>query len=230
MNVAVFGTGVVGRTIAAQLSGLGHRVTMGTRNPEKTLAKKEPDRSGNPSMQEWLSQYNGIQLKDYAKSVTDAEVVFNCTLGSASVEALRLAGPSINGKILVDVANPLDFANGMTPTLSPGNTDSLGELLQRTFPEVRVVKTLNTMTAAIMVNPSLIDGDHNVFISGNDASAKGTVKELLRSFGWKEQTILDLGDITTARGTEQLLPIWLRLWGKLQTPYFTFNIVRKATS
>lgn len=180
-------------------------------------------------MREWLTQHDGIDLDDYAKSVIDAKLVFNCTLGSASVEALRLAGPAINGKILVDVANPLDFSNGMPPTLSPGNTDSLGELIQRTFPEVRVVKALNTMTAAIMANPLLIDGDHNVFISGNDASAKETVQGLLRSFGWREQNILDLGDITTARGTEQLLPIWLRLWGKFQTPFFNFNIVRKSS-
>ncbi len=229
MNIAVFGTGIVGQTIAARLSSLGHRVTIGTRDSKKTLAKKEPDRYGNPPMREWLTQHDGIDLDDYAKSVIDAELVFNCTLGSASVEALRLAGPAINGKILVDVANPLDFSNGMPPTLSPGNTDSLGELIQRTFPEVRVVKALNTMTAAIMANPLLIDGDHNVFISGNDASAKETVQGLLRSFGWREQNILDLGDITTARGTEQLLPIWLRLWGKFQTPFFNFNIVRKSS-
>ncbi len=226
MNIAVFGTGIVGKTIAAKLSQLGHRVSLGTRNPETTRAKKEGDRSGNPPLREWLKQHEGIQLADFAKSAADAEIIFNCTLGSASVEAMHLAGTALDGKILADVANPLDFSQGMPPSLSPGNTDSLGELIQRTFPDVRVVKTLNTMSAAIMVNPALIEGNHNVFISGNDASAKDTVRELLRSFGWEDQSIIDLGDITTARGTEQLLPIWLRLWNTFQTPFFNFSIIK----
>jgi 8-hydroxy-5-deazaflavin:NADPH oxidoreductase len=125
----------------------------------------------------------------------------------------------------MDVANPLDFSKGMPPVLNPCNTDSLAELLQRTFPDLRVVKTLNTMNCYLMVNPSLIPGDHHVFVSGNDAAAKATAISILKSFGWTDNNILDLGDIITARGTEQLLPIWLRLWGKLQTPMFNFKIV-----
>ncbi len=229
MNTAVFGTGVVGQAIAAKLSAVGHRVAMGTRDPEATLARTEPDRYGNPPVRGWLAQHNGIQLTGYEQSARDADVIFNCTMGSASIEALRLAGDTLTGKVLIDIANPLDFSNGMPPTLSPVNTDSLGEMIQRNFPELKVVKTLNTMTAAIMVNPSLISGDHNVFMSGNDASAKEVARGLLHSFGWADNNIIDLGDITTARGSEQLLPIWLRLWGKFQTPFFNFHVVRQSS-
>jgi len=139
---------------------------------------------------------------------------------------LRLAGEdNLNGKIIIDIANPLDFSQGMPPTLSVSNTDSLGEQIQRRFPEAKVVKTLNTMNAYLMVDPSqLAAADHTLFVSGDDAGAKAIVTELLQSFGWTD--IIDLGDISTARGTEMLLPIWVRLFGALQKPIFNFKIVR----
>ena len=130
----------------------------------------------------------------------------------------------MNGKVLVDISNPLDFSKGMPPSLSVVNTDSLGEQIQRRFPEARVVKTLHTINAYLMVDPAqLAGGDHTVFVSGDDPGAKGAVTDLLRSFGWTD--IIDLGDITTARGTEMLLPMWLRLFGALQKPVFNFKIV-----
>jgi 8-hydroxy-5-deazaflavin:NADPH oxidoreductase len=132
---------------------------------------------------------------------------------------------NLNGKILIDVSNPLDFSRGMPPTLWVSNTDSLGERIQRRFPEAKVVKTLHTMNAYVMVDPAqLVGADHTVFVSGDDAEAKAEVGELLRSFGWTD--IIDLGNITTARGTEMLMPIWLRLFGALQKPVFNFKIVR----
>jgi len=153
--------------------------------------------------------------------------VINATAGTGSLEALKLAGDgNLKGKIVIDIANPLDFSKGMPPTLSVCNSDSLGEQIQRAFPQVTVVKTLNTMTAALMVDPGqLAGGDHHVFVSGNDTGAKARVTELLKSwFGWRQ--VIDLGDITTARGTEMILPLWLRLWGALGTPMLNFKIVR----
>ena len=139
---------------------------------------------------------------------------------------LELAGEdNLNGKILIDISNPLDFSKGMPPTLSVSNTDSLGEQIQRRFPKVKVVKTLNTMNAFLMVDPSqLAEADHSVFVSGDDVGAKDKVIELLQSFGWSD--IIDLGDISTARGAEMILPMWLRLLGALQTPILNFKIVR----
>ncbi|MGA3110163.1 MAG: NADP oxidoreductase, partial [Candidatus Bathyarchaeia archaeon] len=152
-------------------------------------------------------------------------VIFNCTAGTASLAALTAAGASnLKGKVLIDVANPLDFSKGMPPTLSVCNNDSLGEQIQRTFPSVKVVKALNTMNCILMVEPTLVPGEHEVFVCGNDAQAKERVKEILKSFGWK--SIIDLGDITAARGTEMVLPLWLRLMGLFQSPKFNFKIMR----
>lgn len=226
MKVAVFGTGIVGQVIANRLVGLGHNVTIGTRDVNKTLVRTEKDVYGNPPFGEWKKQNKSVNLGTFTEAAATAEIIFNCTSGQGSVDALKQAGEeNLRGKIIIDIANPLDFSKGMPPILSPGNTDSLGELIQRTFPETRVVKTLNTMNCLLMVNPAAISVDHNVFVSGNDAAAKSVAKEILKSFGWQEKNMIDLGDITTARGTEQLLPIWVRLYGVLKTPMFNFKIV-----
>ena len=132
---------------------------------------------------------------------------------------------NLGGKLLIDVANALDFSEGFPPTLAVCNTDSLGEQIQREFPKARVVKTLNTMNASMMVSPaSLAAGDHTVFVCGDDAGAKGEVKLLLESIGWSD--IVDLGDITSARGTEMVLPIWVRLLDAVDSPNYNIKIVR----
>jgi predicted dinucleotide-binding enzyme len=153
-------------------------------------------------------------------------MVVNATSGEVSLEVLGLAGAEhLAGKVLIDVANPLDFSNGFPPTLSVKDTDSLAEQIQRAFPDARVVKTLNTVNAGVMVEPAKLAGaDHTIFVSGDHADAKATVTELLHSFGW--QDIIDLGDLSAARGVEMLLPIWLRLMNALGTAAFNFKIVR----
>lgn len=227
MKIAVLGTGIVGQVIAFRLSQLGHSVMIGTRDVAKTLDRVDKDPYGNPPFSEWYKQQKNIQLGRFQEAASHGELLFNCTMGAGAVEALNQAGEdNLKGKVLLDVANPLDFSHGMPPSLNPVNTDSLGETIQRTFPTVKVVKTLNTMNCYLMVNPALVPGDHNVFVSGNDEDAKANAIEILRSFGWKENNIIDLGDITTARGTEQLLPIWIRLWSKFQNPMFNFHIVQ----
>jgi 8-hydroxy-5-deazaflavin:NADPH oxidoreductase len=227
MKIAVFGTGIVGQVMANRLAGLGHSVTIGTRDVAKTLTRMDKDPMGNPPFGEWYKQNKStVKLGTYPEAAAPAEIIFNCTLGHGSVDALKQAGSAdLKGKIIVDISNPLDFSKGMPPFLSPGNTDSLGELIQRTFPDAKVVKTLNTMNCFLMVNPAALPGDHTVFVSGNDAGAKTIAKALLKSFGWKESNMIDLGDIISARGTEQLLPIWIQLYGALKNPMFNFNIV-----
>lgn len=176
---------------------------------------------------EWVKA-NGSKASQgtFAQAATFGEILFNCPQGLASLDALKQAGAeNLKDKILIDIANALDFSKGMPPTLAVCNTDSLGEQIQRAFPEVKVVKTLNTMNCNVMVNPGLVKGDHDIFVSGNDAQAKAKVTDILKNwFGWK--TVIDLGDITTARGTEMLLPIWVRLMGVFQSPNFNFRIVR----
>lgn len=213
-NIAILGTGMVGDVLGTKLVLLGHKVMMGSRteNNEKALAWK--NKNGTLAS-------NGT----FADAAAFGEIIFNCTSGKVSLEALQLAGrENLQGKILVDVANPLDFSKGMPPTLTICNTDSLGEIIQRQFPDVRVVKALNTMNCQLMVNPGFLKEPGNVFMCGNDSGAKSEVEKLLRSFGWEK--IIDLGDISAARGTEQLLPAWVRLMGKLETPMFNFSIVQ----
>jgi len=226
MRFGILGTGVVGKTIAARLDGMGHEVMVGTRDPQETLSRTEPDQYGNPSFSAWQQEHQGVRLDTFGEVATHGEMVVNATAGAVSLQALELAGEdNLNGKILIDISNPLDFSQGMPPTLSVSNTDSLGEQIQRRFPEAKVVKTLHTMNAYLMVDPAQLAGaDHTVFVCGDDPEAKAKVTELLQSLGWTD--IIDLGDITTARGTEMLLPIWLRLFGALQKPIFNFKIVR----
>ncbi len=226
MNIGILGTGTVGRTFSAKLIQLGHNVTVGTRDVDKTLAQTVPDFMGNPPFSAWQQQHPQVKLATFAEAAAFGEILFNCTAGDASLDALKLAGEShLNGKVLLDIANPLDFSRGMPPTLSICNTDSLGEQIQRAFPQVKVVKTLNTMNTNVMVNPSLLSGDHDVFVSGNDSAAKAQVTDILKTwFGW--QSVIDLGDITTARGAEMILPIWLNLMSALGTPLFNFKVVR----
>jgi 8-hydroxy-5-deazaflavin:NADPH oxidoreductase len=213
-NIAILGTGMVGDAIGSKLVSLGHKVMMGSRtfHNEKALAWVE--RNGSLAS-------NGT----FSDAAAFGELIFNCTAGQASLEALQLAGrENLQGKILVDVANPLDFSKGMPPSLTVCNTDSLGEVIQRQFTDVKVVKALNSMSCLLMVNPGILKDPGNVFICGNDAEAKKEVNHLLESFGWKNS--IDLGDISAARGTEQLLPVWVRLMGTLGTAMFNFSIVK----
>jgi predicted dinucleotide-binding enzyme len=215
MKFGVLGSGMVGSTIATKLVSLGHEVKLGSRD------------TANEKARAWVaSAGRGASQGSFADAAAFGEIVFNCTAGVGSLDALRSAGASaLRGKVLVDIANPLDFSKGMPPTLFVSNDDSLGETIQRTFPEAKVVKALNTVNASVMVNPGRVTGDHDVFVSGNDAAAKAQVVRLLKDeFGWKN--VIDLGDITTARGTESYLHFWLRLYGALQTADFNIHVVR----
>jgi hypothetical protein len=212
-NIAILGTGMVGDAIGTKLVSLGHKVMMGSRTSDNEKALAWTEKNG-----EFASQ------GAFADAAAFGELIFNCTSGKVSLEALQLAGrENLQGKILVDVANPLDFSKGMPPSLTICNTDSLGEVIQRQFADVKVVKALNTLNCQLMVNPGLLKDAGSIFLCGNDTAAKAEVDSLLRSFGWEK--IIDLGDISAARGTEQLLPVWVRLMGIMGTPMFNFNIV-----
>jgi 8-hydroxy-5-deazaflavin:NADPH oxidoreductase len=210
MKIAILGTGMVGNTLATKLVQLGHQVTMGSRSADSDAGRQ------------WLKSVGGKgQLAPFSDAAAFGEVIFDCTNGANSLAALRQAGTAnLKGKILIHVSNPLDFSKSM-PTLTVCNTDSLGEQVQREFPETRVVKALNTVNCEVMVNPSLVPGDHSLFICGNDENARRKVAGWISEwFGWKNSNIVDLGDITASRGMEMWMPIWLRLFGKLGHPHF----------
>lgn len=227
MDVAVLGTGIVGRTLAARLAELGHDVVIGTRDVDETLARTEPDAMGNPPYAAWGEGHPDVRLVTFPEAGAHGELVVNATSGAGSLAALEAVGAErLSGKVIVDVANALDFSQGRPPVLSVVNTDSLGEQLQRAFPDARVVKTLNTMNALVMVEPSRVPGEHVVFLAGDDTAAKETVKGVLQGFGWSEGSIVDLGGIRSARGTEMYLPLWLSLWGALGTGDFNIGLMR----
>lgn len=217
MKIAVLGTGAVGRTIGSALIRLGHEVKMGSRT------------KGNEKAVAWTTN-NGAAASEgtFADAAAFGEVVFVATKGAATLDALHAAGAAnLSGKVLVDISNPLDFSNGMPPSLLVCNTDSLGEQIQAAFPETRVVKTLNIVNCEVMVNAAKSSpGDRGtMFVSGNDAEAKKLVDtQFLRPWGWND--VIDLGDISTARGTEMLLPAWVRVWAATGNGYFAFKVVR----
>ena len=214
MRVAVLGTGIVGRTLASALLSNGHEVRLGSRA------------AGNPAAVEWAEQIGGPASEGtFADAAGFGEIIINATAGAGSLEALHMAGAEqLAGKVLLDVANPLDTSRGMPPTLTVCNDDSLGEQIQRALPDVRVVKTLNTVTAAVMVDPGLVVGSHTIFVAGDDPAAKQQAADLLQEFGWPAESIIDLGDITAARGMEMYLALWLRLWGATGTPVLNVEV------
>jgi predicted dinucleotide-binding enzyme len=227
MKIAVLGTGMVGQALAGKLAELGHDLTVGTRDVEATLARTEPDYLGNPPFAVWLEGHPRVGLKTATDAAAEAELIVNATNGEGSIAMLELAGDvNLAGKVLIDIANPLDFSQGRPPFLFVSNTDSLGEQIQRRFPQARVVKALNTMNCQVMVDPSRVPGEHDVFLCGEDAESKRQVAELLESFGWPGSRIRDLGGISSARGTEMYVALWLRLWGAVGTGDFNIAVVQ----
>lgn len=212
MKIGILGTGQVGQTVGGKLVAMGHDVMMGARSADNEKALAFAARTGG-------------QTGTFADAAQFGDMIIHATRGDSAIEVLGKAGAeNLAGKLLIDISNPLDFSNGFPPSLSISNTDSLGELIQRTFPEALVVKTLNTVTASVMVDPATVPGAHTVFVSGNDKGAKGRAMDLLRSIGW--QSIVDLGDITTARATEQMLPLWVRLYSVLGTGQFNLALMK----
>ena len=200
MRIGVLGTGVVGTTIAGKLRELGHDVLIGSRSA-------------------------GEDAVPFADAAAHGEVVFNCTNGNASLEALSSAREeNLAGKVLVDVTNALEFSEGRPPVIGVSTDDSLGEQIQRAFPEARVVKALNTVNANVMVDPSVVPGEHDIFVSGNDAAAKDEVAGLVQDFGWPRERIIDLGDITAARGQELYVALWIRLMNVVDGASFNIHV------
>jgi 8-hydroxy-5-deazaflavin:NADPH oxidoreductase len=225
MEIAVIGTGIVGRSVAGAFADRGNQVTVGTRVPEVTMARTDPDFFGNPPYAIWAADHPSVRLATFADAAAGATVVVNATEGAASLAALGETGDTnLAGKVIIDISNALDFSEGYPPSLFVVNTDSLAEQIQQAFPDARVVKALNTITAALMAEPRMLNGGFTGFIAGDDDDAKRTVHELLTSLGHDD--IIDLGDLTAARALEMHVQLWLRVYATLGTPIFGFKVVR----
>lgn len=213
MKIAVLGTGMVGKTLGTALVDKGHEVTMGSRSAD------------NPEGLEWAGQAGG-RLTTFDNACADASLVINATSGSAGTAVISsIPADHLAGKTLIDVSNPLDFSQGFPPSLLVCNDDSLAEQIQRTAPGANVVKALNTINCAIMVNPSALGDDHQIFIAGGDEKAKTQTLELLAEFGWKPQQILDLGELKAARALEMYLPLWANIMSVRGDANFNIRIV-----
>lgn len=208
MRVAVIGTGSVGRTLTDGLRRVGHDVVVGTRDVEETRTREE-----------WSDEE---ALMRFGEAGDGADLVVNATSGNVSAAALSQV--DLDGKVLLDVANPLDFSQGFPPTLSVKDTDSLAEQLQRTFPQARVVKSLNTVNAAVMVDPAKLPAESTIFLAGDDAEARALVRGLLTELGWVD--VVEFDSLDAARGLEMWLPLWVRLMRNLGTADFNVKLVR----
>ena len=216
MRIAVLGTGVVGTAVGRRLVETGHEVRMGSRTAGNEKAAAFVAAAG-PS----------ASAGTFADAAEYGEVVVNATGGLVSIDALTAAGAeNLAGKVLLDISNPLDFSAGFPPTVRQDGGHSLGEQIQAAFPDARVVKTLNTMNADVMVHPRALAGPHSVFVAGEDPDAKAVARDLLLGFGWTDDEVVDAGGIAASRGLELYLPLWLSLMGSFGTPSFNIAVVR----
>jgi 8-hydroxy-5-deazaflavin:NADPH oxidoreductase len=209
MQIAILGTGAAGPALGKAFSAAGHQVIIGTRDPEQTRARDE-----------WAE----IDLPLAAYEDLDAEVFINATNGRGSLSALQAVGDALNGNVVIDASNALDFSQGFPPSHFVSNTDSLAEQLQRELPEARIVKMFNTMANEVMINPRGLTDDSTVFVAGNDPGARQAAASLAADLGWAD--VFDLGDLTAARGLEMYLPLWVRIFAQLGRPQFNIKLVR----
>ena len=214
MQIGVLGSGITAQTIGSKLIQLGHEVMLGSRE------------EANANAVAWAKDQTGQHALygTFMNAASFGEIIFNCTLGASSMDALDQAGAeNLRDKILIDTANPLDRTTD-TWTLTVSNTDSLGEQIQRAYPETKVVKTLNTVNANVMVDPAKLLEQTHVFVSGNDIEAKATVVRILRDwFGWKQ--IIDLGGIETSRSVEAYVLLWHSLRNAISSQRFNIKVV-----
>lgn len=232
MKIAILGTGMVGRSWAAKLAELNHDVTMGTKNVERTLSNKDPiGPFALPTYHDWQKDNSSVKLATFADAAANGDIVINATNGMVALQILELAGEqNLAGKILIDVTNAAELNEDGIMALHYGTSSSLGEQIQTSFPKTKVVKMLNIVEHSLMVNPNLVPGNHAVFIAGEEEAAKDNAKQLLQSFGWREEQILDLGGIIHSRATEAVLPLWWRLYQLFGTGEFGFEIKTKLAS
>ena len=209
MQIAIVGSGDVARFFGHAFAAAGHEVTLGTRDPEQTRAR-----------QEWAD----VDLPLAAYADLRGEVFLNATRGDGSLAALQAVGPALHGKVVIDASNPLDLSRGFPPSLFVSNTDSLAEQLQQALPEARLVKMFNTMAHEVMVDPAGLGQESTIFVAGNDTAARQTAADLARELGWVD--VLDLGDLTAARGLEMYIPLWLRIYGAVGRPLFNIKVIR----
>ena len=228
MKIGIIGSGNVAQTLGDKLLEVGHEVMISARDLD---AEKVGGFGTTPSANAWVAAqrekgHAGAAAGSAAQTAAFGELLINATSGVSSLDALAAADRGdIEGKVMIDLSNPLDFSSGMPPTLAFCNTESLGERIQAAYPGAKVVKALNTVSVAVMVAPDALPDETDLLVAGNDPDAKRfVIDEVLKGWlGWRR--VIDLGDISNARGTEMYLPLWVRLFGITQTPLLNIKVV-----
>lgn len=211
MRIAILGSGTAGQTLGKGLIKLGHQVVIGTRDPAK-LNDWKKEAGANAS----------VELP--FEAMRQGKLIIISVLGSAAEFAIKNAGvENFSGKIVIDASDPLDFSSGK-PGLFVGTTDSLGEQIQRLLPDSKVVKAFNTVLADVMINPSLSGVEPDMFIAGNDKTAKSVVTELLQDFGW---SVIDMGEIESSRWLEAISLAWVVYSHRTGKVHHAFKLVGK---
>ena len=213
MKVGILGSGDVGQVLGSAFATLGHEVKMGTRDP------------GQDRVQAWVKK-NGARVSagSFAEAARFCELAVLATGWPGTENAITLAGPDhLAGKVVIDVTNPLDFSSG-APRLAVGHADSGGERVQRWLPKARVVKAFNTVGNPHMFRPNFPGGPPDMFICGNDKSAKEKVTTILKDFGW---SVIDFGGIEGARYLEPLAMVWILHYFHTKTGDHAFKLLRK---
>jgi predicted dinucleotide-binding enzyme len=230
MKIAVLGTGMVGRALAGRLAELDHDVVIGTRDPQHTLSRTEPDSKGIEPYAEWQQTHPDVRLVTFPEAGVYGELIVNATAGTVSLAALEATGAqNLAGKVVLDLALPLVYSDGAPPELGFAHTDSLGERIQRAFPDAQVVKTLNTVGKDVMIDPARLPGEHNLFLSGDHAEAKDLVRRVLGEFGWPQERLIDLGSIKTARSVEMYMQLFFNLFAVFGDFDFNITVMRAGT-
>jgi 8-hydroxy-5-deazaflavin:NADPH oxidoreductase len=194
--VGVLGTGMVGRAFAARLADLGVDVVVGARSAD------------SPSLARFADL--GVGTGSFADAAANADLLVNATNGINSMAVLESIGAdALVGKTVIDLSNELVPVEGGYPAPAASPERSIGRRLQEAFPATFVVKSLNTMNCTVMVDPSVVPGDHVVFLSGDDVDAKARVSDFLATLGWRGEQIVDLGGIDTAAGPEMMMSVWI---------------------
>lgn len=206
ISVAVLGSGRVGSTLATGLAAAGHQVTLGVRDPDTTQ--------------------HDVPVSDAATAITTSDLIINATPGDTTLERLASHRDALAGKVLLDVSNATVRSTDGLPGGLLYPDVSLGELLQNALPDTKVVKSLNTMLFSVMSNPGSLTTPPTAFVSGDDPAAKQLVQTVLHDLGWNDDWILDLGGISTARGTEAMALMVPSLLGAIGFLPFALTVAR----
>ena len=212
MRIGIIGSGDVAQSLSAGLLAAGHSVMLGTRDQ-----KKKPLLAWNKSLPK------PVEIGSTTQAAAFGELAILAVAWHAAEDVLTLVRPELAGKVVIDVTNPLIYNDDESPSLSIGHTISGGEIVQQSLSDSHVVKTLNYISHANMVNPQYKQGLPIMFVCGNNDSAKRQVRDLLEDLGWED--MINIGTIEKSRLLEPLSLLWIEYGATRSTWSHAFAVL-----